>query len=86
MSEIIDGWNERPVNKIILSPGSRAWLHTLGITNGHIPGISYSCTVNSSAPVNINNGEIEDEINVNISGLILPSEEEEQVYGPGCIE
>lgn len=33
MSEIIDGWNDKPVNKIILSPGSRAWLHEYGLEN-----------------------------------------------------
>lgn len=64
MSEMIDGWNEEPVNKIILYPGSRAWLHRFGLENhmyreerfhGNIPGFSYSYTVNTSAPVNINN-------------------------------
>lgn len=59
MSKIIDGWNEKPVNKITLYPGSRAWMHRFGLQNGipeeeglngyiH-PGFSYSYTVNTSS-------------------------------------
>lgn len=71
MSDIIDGWGEKekPVNKIMLSPGSRAWLHRFGLEShmyreekldGNIPEFSYSYTVNTSGNVSINNGEKND--------------------------
>lgn len=87
---IIDGWNEEPVNKIILYPGSRAWLHRYGLENhmygekrfdGTIPGFSYSYTVNIPVPVVIKK-ESDIEPEEYSGGLIIPFEEE-QVYGPG---